>query len=101
MPFKIKRIRDNKHLAYIRTLNCIIKDKGKYCNGKPIHAHHLTHVDDNGGMGLKTGDNYTIPICSFHHFTLHNLGEKRFWKSWGINAEKEANKLWEKSHEVS
>ncbi len=95
MNFKTLKMRSNKHLAYIRTLPCIIHNKGEHCNGLPVVAHHLTHVNDKGGMGLKTGDNYTIPICWLHHQTLHSMGESKFWKRWGIEAEKEANILWE------
>lgn len=94
MNFKILKIRNNKHLAHIRSLPCIITSNGKACNGEPVVAHHLTHVNDKGGMGLKTGDDYTLPLCWLHHQTLHSIGEKKFWKRWGVDAIKLAEEHW-------
>lgn len=97
--FKTPKIRSKKHLAYIRSLNCIIADnKGQWCNGKPVHAHHLT-FGGRRGMGTKAGDDRAVPLCNFHHNTLHRMGEKRFWKMWGIEAELKAQELWEESND--
>lgn len=80
------KIRSPKHLEYVRSYPCIINDgKGNQCNGSPVVAHHLTHVKDKGGMGLKTGDEYTLPLCWLHHQTLHNMGEKSFWEQWDVD----------------
>ena len=92
--FKTHKIRSKKHLEFVRSLSCIINDRGQHCNGVPVVAHHLTHVNDKGGMGLKTGDDYTLPLCWLHHQTLHSIGERKFWKQWGIEAEEEAAKVW-------
>lgn len=89
------KIRNKKHLSYIRKLPYIIHDAEEFCNGTPIVAHHLTFVNDRGGVALKTGDNWTVPLCFFHHSALHNMGERTFWKTWQIDAEEEAKKLWE------
>jgi hypothetical protein len=98
MSFKTPKIRNKKHLAYIRSLDCIITANGEHCNGSPIHAHHLTILKNQRGIGQKVGDNFTLPLCSLHHDTLHRMGEKRFWQMWGIIAELEAARLWEKNN---
>ena len=96
---KEKKIRSKEHLVYIRSLPCIIHDIDDRCNGQPVVAHHLTYISDKGGMGLKTGDNWVLPMCFFHHSVLHNMGEKTFWKTWQIDAEEEARRLWEENNE--
>lgn len=96
---KEKKTRNNKHLLRIRSLQCIITNGYEHCSGQPVVAHHLTHVLDKGGIGLKTGDNWTVPLCHAHHHSLHMIGEKSFWKVWGIDAEKEAKQLWERKND--
>ena len=93
--FKIERIRSPKYLAKVRSMPCHVQQDDKHCNGSPVHAHHLTCIEGEGVMGDKAGDDKALPLCSFHHRTLHDIGEKTFWSNWGINAEEEAMKLWE------
>jgi hypothetical protein len=93
--FKVQRIDSPKHLAYIRTLPCHVQQDDEHCNGAPVHAHHLTIIKGERGVSQKAGDNHTLPLCSLHHRTLHNIGEKTFWKNWGVDAIEESKKLWE------
>ena len=41
------------------------------------------------GFGLKSGDQWAIPLCRVHHHQLHTggKGERQFWKDLDINAE--------------
>lgn len=96
--FKIARVTSPKHLMYLRTLPCIVSVDGQYCNGSPVHAHHLTILKGERGVGQKVGDNYTLPVCAIHHRNLHDMGEKKFWEAWGIDAIEEALKLWENNN---
>ena len=99
---KQKPIRSPKHLKNVRKLPCMIKDyNGDNCNGTPIVAHHLTFINE-GGMGLKTGDNWTIPLCHRCHLRLHHMGEKATWKCRGIGLDEVTNyatKLWSVTNE--
>lgn len=88
------KIRSPKYLAYIRSLGCIINLNGEHCNGLPVHAHHLT-ICGGHGMGLKECDSKTLPLCALHHRTLHDMGERKFWETWGLNAPKIALNIWE------
>jgi hypothetical protein len=50
-------------------------------------------------MGLKVGDNFTVPLCRLHHTELHSFkqGELNYWLVQGIDAEHHASRLWESS----
>ncbi len=91
---KQKPIRSPKHLAYIRSLPCCIMKDGLNCNGTPVCAHHLTIIKGSRGISQKAGDCYCVPLCHFHHTTLHNVGEKSFWSAWKIDAIELTNQLW-------
>lgn len=87
------KIRSPKHLEFVRSHDCVINDgKGNNCNGSPVVAHHLTFCGGQG-KGTKECDSKCVPLCSMHHANLHHIGEKRFWRQWGINAEEESMKL--------
>ena len=71
-------IRDKKHLKKVKQLLCVL------CQQGPCDAHHLTRARKSG-MGLKVGDNYTIPLCRSHHRQLHDHqdGEIEFFHDRG------------------
>ncbi len=82
---KSTKIRSPIHLISVRNNPCCITDgKGQNCNGEGVCAHHLTFL---GGQGKATKecDSKTVPLCSMHHTSLHHIGEKTFWKHWGID----------------
>jgi len=82
---KENRIRNEKHLKYVRSQKCMIKRGMENCNQKAV-AHHLLRAQE-GAMGMKTGDNWTIPLCNFHHDQLHRWNEKDFFLNYGIEYE--------------
>ena len=87
-------IRSPKHIKFIRGLPCTITNGYDNCNQTPVDTHHLTIIKGEGGMRLKAGDDKTVPLCRFHHTTLHSMGEKAFWKEYKINAVELAKELW-------
>lgn len=87
---KKAKIRSPTHLAFVRQHPCLI------C-GLQADAHHLKFAELKG-VGQKVGDNFTVPVCRFHHTVLHTYSDERmFWDSYGIDALAEASKLWKKS----
>lgn len=85
-------VRCKKHLAFIRSLPCV------RCGCNESQAAHIRIASD-GGMGMKPGDNYTLPLCHVCHSAQHNIGERSFYKS--IEAAHElANALWLLSGDV-
>jgi len=67
------KYKDKKHIAYIKTLCCLIGQHGFKGNCKGhIEAHHLLKPYDGlRGMSLKANDKNLIPLCQNHHMLLH------------------------------
>jgi len=47
-----------KHLAFVRQLPCVACGKAA-----PSHATHVRTGTD-GGVGIKPGDHYAVPLCA-------------------------------------
>jgi len=39
----------------------------------------------DGGTGMKPGDQWTISLCAAHHKQQHQIGEREFEQSHGID----------------
>lgn len=90
---KSTKIRSPQHLAFVRSHACCITDsRGENCNGQDVCAHHLTFLGGQG-KGTKECDSETVPLCHIHHSGLHFVGERKFWKGWGIDPELIADDL--------
>lgn len=79
---KYKRIRDKNHLAFIRSLpcaKCVQESKSKKIFWKSEACH--IRKGTNGALGRRPGDDYTLPLCPFHHRRQHQIGEVQFYKS--------------------
>jgi gentisate 1,2-dioxygenase len=49
-------------------------------------------------LGLKVSDEFTVPLCRWHHHQLHNAGnEISWWNDLKINALEFAQTLWTES----
>ena len=74
------RQHDEKHLAFIRTLPCLI------CrNTISTEAAHVRMSDGRiakpvTGIGIKPDDRFTVPLCGLHHREQHSMSERRFWE---------------------
>lgn len=79
-PKPFKRKRSEKRLQAAREGGCCI------CKNPAADAHHLRIVGHQRGLGVKNGDDYTIPLCRQHHDELHSFGdEKLFLDLHGID----------------
>ena len=38
----------------------------------------------HGGVGVKSGDRYAVPLCIACHARQHRIGELTFWSALGI-----------------
>ena len=75
-----ERTRDKRYLAYVRRSGCLV------CGKKEVDAHHLRHSQPRG-WGLKSGDQWAVPLCREHHMDCHRTGkEARWWAMHGIDA---------------
>lgn len=89
------QIRCAAHLQWIRGHVCAVDIGCGFCFGKTEAAH--TRVGTDGGLAVKPGDNWTIPLCHHHHAEQHSIGEPAFEKKYGIDMKKIAEALWSKS----
>lgn len=94
------RKRDEKHLAFLRTLPCAIPG----CFRQDIHAAHLrgpclVYGKRATGMAEKPSDCWTVPLCSDHHLfgegSQHSMGEDEFYEMHGIDPFLLAKQLYE------
>lgn len=83
---KNPRVRDEKHLAFIRKLPCCVCK-----NDISTEAAHIRFSDArvdkvNAGVGQKPDDAWTLPLCSECHRKQHAQNERKFWHDAGIDA---------------
>lgn len=73
------RFRSVTYLDHIRGKPCLV------C-GQAGEAHHIQYAQPRA-MALKTGDNYTVPLCHACHMDLHQspMPERTWWALKGIN----------------
>lgn len=82
-----RRYENKKHLSWIHNFPCILNFTYK-CQGR-IEAHHLMRPwSGNRGMGMKSGDQNLVPLCSLHHRELHHDGqEERYFEKQNGNSD--------------
>jgi hypothetical protein len=78
------RQRDERHLAFIRTLPCCI------CGAINTEVAHLRvgsieHGKRSTGMAEKPSDRWVLPLCNWHHRRQHSMPELKFWSEVGID----------------
>jgi hypothetical protein len=82
---KRPRVRDEAHLAFIRTLRCCLcgnpnPDPAHIRSANPIYGKRET------GGAEKASDKWTVPLCRVHHEEQHKAGnELLWWVSKGID----------------
>ena len=77
-----------QHLAFLRQLPCVACGKAA-----PSEAAHVRTGTD-GGVGVKPGDRYAVPLCTACHAKQHRLGELTFWSALCIDPLNVALRLW-------
>ena len=90
---KPKRTSNKKHLEWVATLPCCI------CGEFGVQVHHLLRADPKRGMGRRSNDEFTIPLCYKHHQELHLNGNENFYlATHNVNGKELAAKLWRSSN---
>jgi len=96
-----KRERSPAHMAFVATFPCLV------CKSRPVTVHHLRHAQPIA-KGLKSGDQWTVPLCPDHHQNgpdaVHRWeanggtrGEAGYWLAAGIDPMPIAEELWANS----
>ena len=65
----MKRYRNAKYLAWVRSLPCFL------CGGLSGEAHHIKGIGHLSGAGLKASDVYVMPLCNTCHGDMHRKPE--------------------------
>ena len=68
MSKQSERDGDPEHLEFVRQLPCCAPSVTECQSPPPQHAHHST----GAGMGVKSSDRDTIPLCWMHHRAFHD-----------------------------
>jgi len=79
------RKHDDRHLAFIRQLPCLV-----CMDNTSTEAAHIRFSDEraakiNPGVGQKPHDHWTVPLCGRHHREQHTMNEEKFWGTEGID----------------
>lgn len=92
--FKRKRWSSKNHLAYVRSLPCLV------CASPSGSAdpHHVQFAEEKS-LGTKVGDQFTVPLCRPCHNELHQSGirEHLWWSLKGIEPLEEAEEIYAKN----
>ena len=91
-PNLLRRVR---HLAFVRQLPCVACGKAP-----PSEAAHVRTGTD-GGVGVKPGDRYAVPLCAACHAKQHRIGELTFWSALRIDPINVALRLWTVSTDIN
>ena len=91
---KLHLRRRQQHLAFVRQLPCVACGKAP-----PSEAAHLRTGTD-GGIGVKPGDRYAVPLCITCHAKQHRIGELSFWSALRIDPLSVALRLWTISADI-
>lgn len=91
-----KRIKDDRHLAFIRTLPSVLS--GSYgCEACHIRYGDPMYRKKRTGRGQKPDDAWTVPLTPDEHREQHSMNEVNFWNRYRIDPLAIAQKLYEVS----
>lgn len=73
------RVKDDKHRVWLSTLPCCVS--GVHGQSQVAHIRYQT----GAGMGMKSSDNFCIPLSWAEHNKQHNHkgGEVGYWEEHG------------------
>lgn len=96
---KQPRERAEAHLAFIRTLPCLVTGK------TPVEAAHVRYGDarygkPKVGMAEKPDDHWAVPLSPDEHRRQHSMNERAYWQSVGIDPVLVASLLWSSTGKV-
>ena len=79
------RVKNDRHLRWIRTLPCLVT--GKLGS---VEASHIRFSDSivgkrETGKGERPDDRWAVPLDRDQHRAQHSTGEREYWKRLGID----------------
>jgi HNH endonuclease len=76
---------DGAHLAWIRTLPCVVCGDDTSTEAAHIRYSDARAAKRNVGKSEKPDDRWTLPLCGQHHRAQHETSEREFWKHLGVD----------------
>lgn len=83
----MKRVHDERHLAFIRRLPCLICKSENRSHAAHVRYGEMEYGKRQVGMQEKPDDRWTVPLCEEHHLTgdkaQHKSNEREWWERHG------------------
>lgn len=79
------RIKDERHLAWIRTLPSVISGEIGQCEACHIRYGDPMYRKKRTGKGQKPDDCWCVPMSPDEHRAQHSMNEKAFWDALEID----------------
>lgn len=76
--------KDADYLKWLHELPCLVTGT------RPVEACHVSYADPQygkreRGKGEKSDDRFAVPLCPDQHRLQHNMNERTYWQSVGID----------------
>ena len=85
MRQRLQRQKNERHLAFIRELPCIICGDNTTTEAAHIRSPDREYGKRPTGGAEKPDDLWTLPLCGRHHREQHKANELNFYTNEGIN----------------
>lgn len=93
-----KRQEEPQHLAFIRTLPCLVCGVRSGIEAAHVRYGDLRYGKRNTGKAEKPDDKYAVPLCGGNgdgdHRDQHRHNERAWWESKSIDPIAVAQSLW-------
>lgn len=90
----MKRQNNEKHLAFVRGLPCLVCPDDTTTEAAHVRFHDFRADKRSVGIGEKSDDRWAVPLCGAHHRAQHEMNEREFWSVVKIDPVFIALALW-------
>jgi hypothetical protein len=94
LRYRAPRQKSEKHLAWIRTLPCLVCKAQHTCEAAHVRFSSRRHGKRAVGIGEKPDDKWAVPLCRSCHADQHRHNEREWWVERKIDPVTAAEKLW-------
>lgn len=85
MNFKRPRIKNDRHLDFVRSLPCLVCGDNIHTEAAHVRMSCVAFGKWYTGKGEKPSDCWTVPLCGRHHREQHSGSETKFWEDRKID----------------
>lgn len=94
LRFREPRVKCKRHLDFVRGLPCVVCHDNTTTEAAHVKLTHNTAEKRHVGGAEKADDKWTVPLCGRHHRDQHDMSEKEFWRTVGIDPIRVCKALW-------